>query len=100
MRYLCVKYVRTPKGQMDEVVSVSKKLKTRDIQTSSVVLDFQTQQVLQASMDGMTVPKDWWKIRNFYHQYYKKLIEDLEAFHGLKVIEDPAPEPSKGPGES
>lgn len=86
MRYFCVKYVRKPNGQMDEIVSVLKKLKLRDLQTCAVILDFHTQQVIQASMDGTTLPKNWWRIRDFYHQHYKKIIEDLESFHGLKII--------------
>ena len=73
---------------MDEVVGVSKKLKTRDLQSASVVLDFETQRVLMSTLDGKTVPKDWWKIRDFYHQHYKRMIEDLEAFYGLKIVED------------
>jgi hypothetical protein len=88
MRYFIVKYIKKPNGQMDEIVGVSKKLKTRDLQSSSVILDFQTQTVLLSTLDGKTVPKDWWKIRDFYHQHYKRMIEDLEAFHGLKVVED------------
>jgi hypothetical protein len=88
MRYFIVKYIKRPNGQMDELVSVSKKIRTKDLQTSSVILDFLTQQVVLSSLDGVTVPKDWWKIRDFYHRHYKQMIEDLEAFHGLKVVED------------
>ena len=66
---------------MDEVVSVSKKIKLRDSQSSAVILDFKTQQVVQASMDGVTVPRDWTRIRDFYHQHYARLIEDLENFY-------------------
>jgi hypothetical protein len=62
-----------------------------------VILDFQTQTVLLSTMDGVTVPKDWWKIRNFYHQHYKKLIEDLEAFHGLKVVDESTESTDKEP---
>ena len=88
MRYFIVKYIRRPNGKLDEVVSASKRLKTNDLQTAAVVLDFGTQQVVLATLDGITVPKDWWKIRDFYHRHYKKLIEDLEAFHGLKIVDD------------
>ena len=101
MRYFIVKYIKKPNGQLDEIVGVSKKLKTRDIQTSSVILDFQTQRVLQSTLDGKTVPKDWWKIRDFYHQHYTRMIEDLEAFHGLKVVRDEeAPNPDTAPESS
>jgi hypothetical protein len=99
MRYFIVKYVRKPNGKLDESVAASKKLKTRDIQTAAVILDFRTQQVLQSTLDGVTVPKDWWKIRDFYHQHYRKMIEDLEAFHGLKIA-DNNPNPGTEPVSS
>jgi hypothetical protein len=30
-------------------------------------------------MDGVVVPKDWQRIRDFYHQHYKQIIQDLEG---------------------
>lgn len=82
MRYLLVSYVRKPNGQMDEQVTVSKRVKNKDLQTCSVILDFQKGQVVIASMNGTTIPKNFVKIRDFYHQHYKRLVEDLEALHG------------------
>ena len=87
MRYFIVKYIRKANGQLYEIVSVSKRLKTKDLQSSAVILDFGTQKVLLSTLDGVTVPKDWWKIRDFYHRHYKNLIEDLESFHGLKIVD-------------
>jgi hypothetical protein len=89
MRYFLVRYLKKPTGQMDEVVSVSKKIKLRDAQSSAVILDFKTQQVIQASMDGVTVPRDWNRIRDFYHQHYSRLIEDLEAVYPIVTDKDP-----------
>jgi hypothetical protein len=89
MRYFLVKYSKKPTGQMDEVVSISKKIKLRDSQSCSVILDFKTRQVVQASMDGVTVPRDWNRIRDFYHQHYARLIEDLEAVHTPITDKDP-----------
>jgi hypothetical protein len=89
MRYFLVRYSKKATGQMDEVVSVSKKIKLRDSQSSAVILDFKTRQVIQASMDGVTVPKDWNRIRDFYHQHYARLIEDLEAVYPSVIDKDP-----------
>jgi len=89
MRYFLVRYLKKPTGQMDEVVSVSKKIKLRDLQSSAVILDFKTRQVVQASMDGVTVPRDWNRIRDFYHQHYSRLIEDLEAVYPSVIDKDP-----------
>ena len=68
MRYLTITYYRKPNGQMDEVLGVVKNLKTKDLQSASVILDFKLQQVLQCSMDGKSVPKDWDRIVSFYYQ--------------------------------
>lgn len=96
MRYFIVNYRKVMQGkghratmQTDETVSVSKKIKTRDLQTASVILDFVTKQVVQCQMDGKVADKDWDRVRNFYYQYYKKIIDDLETSNS-KVA---APEP-------
>ena len=81
MRYLIINYYRRPNGQMDEVVSIAKRTKNRDIQSAAVILDFETQTVVKCSMDGVVVPKDWQRIRDFYHQHYSQVIEDLEKRH-------------------
>lgn len=69
---------------MDEVVSVSKNLKTRDRQTAAVVLDFQTQTVLQCSMNGTTVPKEWGHIVSFYYQHYAATFDRLAKENGIE----------------
>jgi hypothetical protein len=78
MRYLIINYYRRPTGQMDEVVSIAQRTKNRDIQTAAVILDFKTRTVVKCSMDGVVVPKDWQRIRDFYHQHYSQVIDDLE----------------------
>ena len=78
MRYLIIHYYRRPSGQMDEVVTVAKRTNTRDIQSAAVILDFKLQSVVKCSMDGVVVPKDWNRIRDFYHQFYAHIMDDLE----------------------
>ena len=84
MRYLIINYYRKPSGQMDEVVSLARRTRMRDIQSAAVILDFQTQTVVKCSMDGVVVPKDWHRIRDFYHQHYSQVIDDLEKLHSEK----------------
>ena len=81
MRYMIINYYRKPSGQMDEVVAVAKRIRSRDIQSAAVILDFETRTVVKCSMDGVVVPKDWQRIRDFYHQHYSQVIEDLEKRH-------------------
>lgn len=82
MRYLIINYIRRPNGQMDEIVSVSKKTKYRDLSTASVILDFKSRGVVKCSMDGVVVPRDWDRITGYYYQHYRQLIKDLLEFHG------------------
>jgi hypothetical protein len=84
MRYFLISYYQKPTGQMDEVVSVSGSLKTRDRQTAAVILDFRTQSVLQCSMNGTTVPKDWDRIVSFYYQHYAATFDRLAKENGIE----------------
>jgi hypothetical protein len=95
MRYFLISYYKKPNGQMDEVVSVSDKLKRKDRQTAAVVLDFQTQSVLQCSMNGTTVPKDWDRIVSYYYQHYSATIERLftENGHEIKIQQPQTADP-------
>ena len=72
--------------QTDEIVSVSKKIKMRDLQTASVILDFATNKVLQCQMDGKVANKDWNRVRDFYYKYYQKIIDDLEKYHSKAAV--------------
>jgi hypothetical protein len=93
MRYFLVSYLKQANGQMDEVVSVSARLKLRDRQTAAVILDFQTQTVLQCSMNGTTVPKDWNKIVSFYYQHYAATFDRLAKQNGIEFkTAEPEPE--------
>jgi hypothetical protein len=93
MRYFLVSYLKQANGQMDEVVSVSARLKLRDRQTAAVILDFATQTVLQCSMNGTTVPKDWNKIVSFYYQHYAATFDRLAKQNGIEFkTAEPEPE--------
>lgn len=79
MRYLLISYVKTPSGKMDEMMTVTKNLKTNDLQTAGVILDFKNLKVVKANVNGVTAPKDWESLVSLYHQYYEATIERL--FH-------------------
>lgn len=79
---------------MDEVVGIAKNLKPRDHQSASVILDFKKQQVEKCSLDGVVVPRDWDRIRNFYHQHYSKIIDELETINGTAPVQPLQNDPS------
>jgi hypothetical protein len=79
MRYLVILYIRKPDGETDEAAIVTKSLKTKDLATASVILDFKEKTVIKASVDGKSAEKRWDKIRDFYYEYYPNYIDLLEA---------------------
>jgi hypothetical protein len=100
MRYLLLTYYTKPSGQIDEVMTVTKKLKTRDWQTANVILDFKDQQVLAASVKGMTATRDWDTIVGYYYKHYAHTIERLfeENGHPLSVLVDQRTTAENQPG--
>jgi hypothetical protein len=85
MRYLLITYITKPNKQIDEVISIAKNIKTRDIQTCNVILDFKLQRVEKCTMDGVVAPKDWDRIVSYYYQHYASTIERLFEGNGHPV---------------
>jgi len=81
MRYFIVRYLKKPNGQMDELVAVSKKIKTSDAQCAAVILDYKLRRVEKAHLDGNSVPRDFERISGFYSQHYPSIIKQLEAMN-------------------
>ncbi len=79
MRFLCITYIKTPDGQVDEATTLAKSLKRKDLSTSSVILDFKEKKIIKASFSGSLAEKNWDRIRDFYYEFYPKYIDLLEA---------------------
>ena len=86
MRYLILTYYQKANGQIDEVMAVAKNLKTRDHHTANVILDFKTLSVLKCSMNGVTVPRDFNRIVEYYHQHYEATITRLFQENGYEIV--------------
>lgn len=83
MRYLLIQFVRKPGGQIDEQVTVSKKIKTSDIQTMNVIMDYAERKIEKCVIEGKTLDQDWDKMNDYYRQIYPTLIEQLEKEAGI-----------------
>jgi hypothetical protein len=88
MRYLLLTYYTKPTGQIDEVMTVAKKIKSRDWQTANVILDFKDQKVLAASVKGLTATRDWDTIVSYYYKHYAATIERMFVENGHKIDVD------------
>ena len=86
MRYFLITFLQKSDGKIDETTAVSRNLKTRDLQTCNVILDFKKLQVVKAHMNGVTVPKDFNKIVEYYIQHYENIIARLFAENGYERV--------------
>jgi hypothetical protein len=82
MRYFLITYIRKPNGQIDEVTSVARNLKKKDVQMVNVILDFRDQTVIKCSMDGRSVPRVWDTVTSYYYQHYPTVMERLFRENG------------------
>jgi hypothetical protein len=99
MRYLILTYYQKADGQIDEVMAVANSLKARDHQTANVILDFKTLSVLKCSMGGTTVPRDFNRIVEYYHQHYESTITRLFKENGYEIVKQ-EPQPQAQPAEA
>ena len=93
MRYLLLTYFYQANGKIDEGMTVSNSVRTKDWQTASVILDFKDQRVLKASLRENTIPKDWDRIISYYYPFYPAIMERLFTENGHPIdIKVPAPQ--------
>ena len=85
MRYLVLTYYTKPDGKVDEAMSVTKSLKTRDLQMANVILDFRDLKVVKCSMGGVAVEKNFNRIVEYYLQHYENVITRLFAENGYEI---------------
>ena len=85
MRYLILTYYYQANGKIDEGMTVSNNIKTKDWQTASVILDFRDQKVLKASLRDNTILKDWDRIVGYYYPFYTHIMERLFTENGHTV---------------
>ncbi len=78
MRYLLISFLRKVGGQIDEMVSVSKRVRTSDMNNCNVIMDFADRKVMKSVIEGKEHDSDFEKLREYYNRVYPKLIEQLE----------------------
>ena len=78
MRYFLITFKRKAGGQIDEEASVVKNLRTSDIQTCNIILDFKEKSVDRCLIEGKKLDTDWNTIVEYYKKVYPNIIENLE----------------------
>ena len=99
MRYLMLTYYYQANGKIDEGMTVATRVRTKDSQTASVILDFKELKVIKASLRDTAIPKDWDRIVGYYYPFYPAIMERLfkENGHSISIKTDPPTvEPATG----
>ena len=84
MRYLLITYMRKANGQIDEQVSLSKRVRTSDIQMCNVIIDYQNKKLDKCVIEGKTIDTDFDRMNEYYKQVYPNLIEQLEKNNAVQ----------------
>jgi hypothetical protein len=85
MRYLMLTYYTKANGKIDESMTVTTKIRTKDWQTANVILDFKELKVLKASVRDNAIPKDWDRIVGYYYPFYTNIMERLLQENGHEL---------------
>jgi len=78
VRYLVVSFWRKRAGQIDEVVSLSKRVRNSDMKDANVILDFATNKIVKCVIEGKNHDTTFEKMRDYYEKIYPNLIQQLE----------------------
>jgi len=88
MRYLMLTYYYQANGKIDEGMTVATRVRTKDWQTASVILDFKELKVLKAAIRDNAIPKDWDRIVGYYYPFYPAIMERLLRENGHDLSQE------------
>lgn len=84
MRYLLVSFLRKRAGQIDEMVSVTKRVRTSDMNNANVILDFADKKVVKCIIENKEHDTTFEKMRDYYARIYPNLVDQLEREAGIE----------------
>jgi len=82
MRYFLVTYFQQPGGKYNESVKLDTKIRKRDSESASVIIDYETRKIVKSRFQGELgneKGRDFDTINNFYKGHYPEMIAQLEA---------------------
>ncbi len=78
MRYFLISFFRKVGGQIDEAVSVSKRVRTSDTMNANIIMDFAEKKVIKCVIEGKVHDTTFELMRDYYAKIYPNLISQLE----------------------
>ena len=80
-----ITFYRKAGGQIDEHVSVSKRVRNSDISQSNIIMDFGKRTIDKCVVEGKRLEKTFDDLRNYYFKIYPNLILQLEKEGPISV---------------
>lgn len=78
MRYLLITFYRKPGGQIDEQARFVKRVKTSDITTSNIIMDYGLKKVDKCVIEGNKLDRTFDQLNEYYKKIYPAMIATLE----------------------
>ena len=78
MRYFMISFFRKAGGQIDEAVSVTKRVRTSDTMNANIIMDFAEKKVIKCVIEGKVHDTTFELMREYYAKIYPNLITQLE----------------------
>lgn len=78
MRYLLITFYRKPGGQIDEQARFVKRVKTSDITTSNIIMDYGLKKVDKCVIEGNKLDRTFEQLNEYYKKIYPAMIATLE----------------------
>jgi hypothetical protein len=78
MRYLLITFYRKPGGQIDEQVSIAKRVRNSDLSSSNIIVDYALKKIDKCVVEGKRPDMDFDKLNEYYKKIYPNLIAQLE----------------------
>jgi len=79
--------MRKPGGQIDEQVSISKRVKNSDLNSVNVIIDYAEKKILKCVIEGKVHDTDFDRMNDYYKKIYPNLIKQLEKEAPIEVKE-------------
>lgn len=88
MRYLLISFLRKMGGQIDEMVSVSKRVRTSDMNSCNVILDFAEKKIVKCIIENKEHDSTFDQLRDYYYRVYPNLVEQLEREASITLAQE------------
>lgn len=78
MRYFLITFYRKANGQIDEHAKAAKRVRTSDITTCNIIMDYGLRKVDKCVVEGNKLDRSFDQLDEYYKKVYPAMIAQLE----------------------